>query len=80
MKIRRKLKRVPWWVRNTLVFCVAELVAVIIYNPIAAYAMAHRQSTAPGGEVLLVLLAGFIAVFAADTARQGRKTKLRKEK
>ncbi len=65
MKIRRMLKKIPWWCKYALVFCVAELLAVIAYKPLLRHAMTYRTSDAPGGEMLLVLLAGFIAVMFA---------------
>lgn len=70
MTNRRKLKKVPNKLKYALIFCSAELIAVLAYKPLLGQAMAHRSSDAPGGEMLLVLLSGFIAVFAVDTVNK----------
>lgn len=58
----RRIKRVPKWLLYILVFCFAELMAVLAYEPLLKQAMTYRTSDAPGGEMLLVLLGGFMAV------------------
>lgn len=61
-----------FWIFYILLFCVCMLLLSLAYPHIESYAMAHRESGAPGGEMLL-LLVPFMAVFTADTARQWKR-------
>lgn len=81
MRLRKILKLVPMWGLYLLLFCFTGLAVAILYPYISEYAITQRGSTSPGGELLLWLVP-FMVVFAIDTARQWRKTKLtiRKDK
>lgn len=73
------MERKFWVCFYILIFGLCGLMLSLFYPYIESYAVSMRQSTAPGGEMLLWLVP-FMAVFAIDTARQWRKTKLRKDK
>ena len=53
MKLKRFIKRIPWRQKYIIIFCFSMLVISIIYPKVEAYAMAHRMSSAHGGEVML---------------------------
>lgn len=72
MKILKMLKRVPGWAKYILIFCIGMLIMSVVYPYIQAYAIAHRASTAPGGEMLLWLLP-FMVCVGISTAKQWKK-------
>lgn len=53
MRFIKTLKSVPWKYKYIIILCVGLLVVSIIYPKAEEYAMAHRMSSAHGGEVLL---------------------------
>lgn len=69
MRIRRMLKRVPWWVKYILIFCTGMLVMSIVYPYIEEWCMATRERAVPGGEMLLWLVP-FMVCVGISTAKQ----------
>lgn len=69
--MRQFIRIMPHRFKCLLIFCIGELGVSIIYPYVCDCAQSHRESSAPGGEMLLWLL-GFILAFAYDTYKKGR--------
>lgn len=72
MKLRRFIKRVPWKQKYIIIFCFCMFIISLIYPKLEAYAMAHRMSSAHGGEVLLWAVP-FLIVFIIWSLRYDKR-------
>lgn len=62
------MEKMFWRCFYVVVFSVFMIIVSLIYPYIEAYALAHRASSAPGGELMLFFVP-FIAVIVVDTLR-----------